>query len=108
MLKGKPYGSLTYSVSYYPVAVPVKDESGAEVPIESASGILQLTISQAKSLDPKHSLAKQYSPYTIAKMEGKEVMRTKVLKRTNNPVWEVTAELGAPCRWVALMQSECA
>jgi len=93
MAKGKPYGSLTYSVSYYPVAVPVKDESGAEVPIESVSGILHITISQAKSLDPKRSLAKQYSPYTLVKVEGKEILRTKVLKRTNNPVWEEATEV---------------
>ncbi|KAG9301118.1 hypothetical protein G9A89_012501 [Geosiphon pyriformis] len=89
ILDGKEHGTLRFDAMWYPVA-----PQGPEDPVvESNSGILRLTIHQAKDLDAKHSLVGQYNPYAELNYNGANILTTKIKKRTNNPVWEEFKEI---------------
>ncbi|CAI2166045.1 12500_t:CDS:10 [Funneliformis geosporum] len=88
LYEGKPHGEIQFDAIWYPVA-EIKDEE----PIESNVGVLRFNIHQAKDLDPSRSLVGQYNPYAELLLNGKSVLKTKTLKRTNNPVWEEPVEM---------------
>ncbi|KAJ1914688.1 Tricalbin-2 [Tieghemiomyces parasiticus] len=90
---GKPAGELYWSGAYFPVATPVKDAEGTELPMESNSGLLRFTVVQASDLDTRHSSVGQYSPYVVVYLNGKVILRTKTMKRSNKPMWSESHEL---------------
>ncbi|KAJ1980045.1 Tricalbin-2, partial [Dimargaris cristalligena] len=89
----KPAGELYWSGAYFPVATPIKDEEGMELPVESDSGLLRFTVVQATELDTRRSTVGQYSPYVVIYLNGKIIHRTKTIKRTNKPIWSESQEL---------------
>ncbi|KAJ1979531.1 Tricalbin-2, partial [Dimargaris verticillata] len=89
----KPGGQLYWSGAYFPVATPIKDESGQELPVESNSGLLRFTVYQAHDLDTRWSSVGQYSPYVVAYLNNTQIFRTKTIKRSNKPMWGESMEL---------------
>lgn len=86
-------GSLKMTAIYSPVVPPVKEEDGTEKPVESNIGILHITLNQAKELDTSVSMVGQLSPYALIRVNGKQIKKTKILKRHNTPVWEESVEV---------------
>jgi len=71
-----------------------KKEDGTIEPVpETNTGILRYTVHQAKDLDASKSLIGQLSPYVLKTLNGRESGKTKVMKRTNNPIWEEPSEI---------------
>ena len=90
MHEGKPRGELKFDAVYYPVLTPIKLADGTEDPVpETSSGVVRLTVHQAKELDPRD---KQIDPYAKVLLNSVVVSRTPTLKRTPNPVWERPVE----------------
>ena len=88
MSNGRNRGLLEADVRFFPVLSGAKMEDGTEAPPpESLTGIAKLTVEQAKELDGTKSMFGQLNPYAVLLLNGKEVHTSKVLKRTNNPVW---------------------
>ena len=86
---GKPRGTVSCDLRFFPVLEPTKNEDGVdEPPPESNQGILRFTVQQAKDLDGTKSLVGLLNPYAMLFLNGKEVHQTKHLKRTNNPIWD--------------------
>lgn len=90
MHEGKPRGELKFDAVYYPVLTPIALADGTIDPIpETSSGVVRLTVHQAKELDPRD---KQIDPFAKVMLNGVVVHRTQTLKRTPNPVWERPTE----------------
>jgi len=89
MANGKLRGIIQADVRFFPVLEGRKLEDGEteEVP-ESNTGIARFTIEQAKDLDGSKSLIGTLNPYAVLLVNGKEVLQTRKLKRTNAPVWD--------------------
>ncbi|KXX80143.1 Tricalbin-3 [Madurella mycetomatis] len=86
---GKARGVLLTDIRFFPVLEPQKLEDGTvEPPPESNQGILRFTVEQAKELDGSKSMVGLLNPYAMLLLNGKEVHKTKTLKRTNNPIWD--------------------
>ena len=89
MANGKPRGIIQADVRFFPVLEGVKSEDGeTEVVPESNTGIARFTVEQAKDLDGSKSLIGTLNPYAVLLLNGKEVLQTRKLKRTNAPVWD--------------------
>lgn len=89
MANGKPRGIIQANVNFFPVLEGRKLEDGStEAPPESNTGIARFTVEQAKDLDGTKSLIGQLNPYAILLLNGKEIHKTRKLKRTNNPIWD--------------------
>ena len=85
---GRPRGTVTCDIRFFPVLEGRKLEGGIEEPPpESATGIAKFTVEQAKDLDGSKSLIGQLNPYAVLLLNGKEVQISQKLKRTNNPIW---------------------
>ncbi|KAK9727873.1 Tricalbin-2 [Basidiobolus ranarum] len=84
---GKESGELLYDLAYYPVIPPVKNEDGTESPVESNSGILKVFIHQAKDL------SSTCDAYGTVKLNGNAILKTQVIKKKNNPLWEKNVEM---------------
>jgi Ca2+-dependent lipid-binding protein len=56
------------------------------------SGVVRLTVHQAKDLDYKISSIGQLNPYAHVLLRGEHIHKTQILKRTNNPVFESPTE----------------
>ncbi|KAF2111010.1 hypothetical protein BDV96DRAFT_583272 [Lophiotrema nucula] len=95
MSGGRPRGILQCDVRFFPVLEgEVLEDGTKEPPPESRTGIASFTIEQAKDLDGSKSLVGQLSPYAILLLNGHEVQKSKVMKRTNQPIWpDATKEL---------------
>lgn len=89
MANGKLRGIIQADVRFFPVLEGRKLEDGGteEVP-ESNTGIARFTVEQAKDLDGSKSLIGTLNPYAVLLLNGKEVLQTRKLKRTNAPVWD--------------------
>jgi Ca2+-dependent lipid-binding protein len=89
MANGKLRGIIQADVRFFPVLEGRKLEDGEteEVP-ESNTGIARFTVEQAKDLDGSKSLIGTLNPYAVLLLNGKEVLQTRKLKRTNAPVWD--------------------
>ncbi|KAF1952858.1 tricalbin [Byssothecium circinans] len=88
MSGGRPRGILQCDVRFFPVLEGEVLEGGVkEPPPESRTGIAKFTIEQAKDLDASKSTIGQLSPYAILLLNGREVHKSTVMKRTNKPVW---------------------
>lgn len=94
MVNGKEKGQVSCDIRFFPVLEGrVLEDGTKEPPPESNTGILRYTISQAKDLDSSKSLVGQLSPYACQLVDKKLVLKTKVMKRTNNPIWEESHEM---------------
>lgn len=82
--EGKNRGEIRYSTMYFPLpySLDVSVKNDQELP---SSGILNITIHQAKELDASKSISGKYNPFINILLNGQEVHTTKVKKRTNSP-----------------------
>ena len=89
MANGKTRGVIQADVRFFPVLEGIKSEDGEteEVP-ESNTGIARFTVEQAKGLDGSKSMIGTLNPYAVLLLNGKEVLQTRKLKRTNAPIWD--------------------
>ena len=88
---GKARGVVSCDLRFFPVLEAAKNEEGKlEPPPESNQGILRFTVEQAKDLDGTKSLVGLLNPYATLFLNGKTVHETKKLKRTNNPIWDLS------------------
>ncbi|KAL5423932.1 hypothetical protein PMIN04_003602 [Paraphaeosphaeria minitans] len=85
---GRSRGVIQADIRFFPVLEGETLEGGVkEPPPESRTGIAKFTIEQAKELDHEKSLIGQLSPYAMLLLNGREVHRSTVMKRTNQPVF---------------------
>ena len=64
--------------------------------VDANSGILRINLHQVKELDAKKSMAGKWSPYAEVLLNNRRVLKSKIIKRSNNPVWEETVEVFVP------------
>ena len=89
MANGKARGIIQADIRFFPVLSGRKLEDGSEESVpESNTGIARLTVEQGKDLDGTKSLIGQLNPYAVLLLNGKEIHKTRKLKRTNNPIWD--------------------
>lgn len=95
MSGGRARGILQADVRFFPVLGGTKLADGTqEPPPESRTGICKFTIEQAKDMDGSKSLVGQLSPYAVLLLNGREIHKSRVMKRTNQPIWpDATKEL---------------
>ena len=78
MYEGKERGALVYDAIYFPVILPKKEDDGhggvTEVKSESKTGIVSLTLHQAKELSGNHP-----NPVARVTMRKNEVRATNFL-----------------------------
>jgi Ca2+-dependent lipid-binding protein len=85
---GRPRGILQADVRFFPVLEGVTLQDGTkEPPPESRTGIIKFTIEQAKELDGTKSMIGALSPYAVLLLNGREVAKSRTMKRTNIPIW---------------------
>ncbi|KAK4689249.1 hypothetical protein P7C73_g857, partial [Tremellales sp. Uapishka_1] len=95
---GKDRGELRYDISFYPVLVPSKLPDGTVEPLpDTATGIVRLTIHQAKELDVTRAHG-DLNPFAKVFLGGsrKPVHTTAIMKHANQPVWESSCEFLVP------------
>jgi len=97
MQDGKDRGNLKYNISFYPVLKPTSAPDGTIEPApESHTGIVRLTIHQAKDLDLSRTTG-HLSPYAAVYLgSNQEIHRTATMKASNTPVWESSIEFLVP------------
>lgn len=95
MSGGRPRGVLQADVRFFPVLEGETLEDGTkEPPPESRTGIAKFTVEQAKDLDGSKSMIGTLSPYAVLLLNQREVHKSRVMKRTNQPIWpDATKEL---------------
>jgi len=95
MSGGRPRGLLQADVRFFPVLEGTKLEDGTlEPPPESRTGICKFTIEQAKDMDGSKSMIGQLNPYAVLLLNGREIHKSRVMKRTNQPIWpDATKEM---------------
>ncbi|PLW09166.1 hypothetical protein PCASD_23053 [Puccinia coronata f. sp. avenae] len=99
MHQGKPRGEIRLSMVYHPCLVPKQLENGeTEYVPETTAGVSRLVLHQAKELDYKRTGTSNLSPYAKVYLNGKQILKTPVIKRTNNPVYEVFTEILVPSK----------
>ncbi|KAJ4299908.1 Tricalbin-2 [Kalmusia sp. IMI 367209] len=88
MSGGRSRGILQADIRFFPVLEgEILDDGTKEPPPESRTGIAKFVVEQAKELDGEKSMIGQLNPYAMLLLNGREVHRSQVLKRTNQPVW---------------------
>jgi Ca2+-dependent lipid-binding protein len=88
MSGGRPRGLLQADVRFFPVLEGETLQDGTkQPPPESRTGIIKFTVEQAKELDGTKSMIGQLSPYAILLLNGREVHKSRTMKRTNIPIW---------------------
>ena len=95
---GKDRGELRYDLSYFPVIKPQKAADGTIEPLpDTATGIVRLTIHQAKDLDVTRAHG-DLNPFAKVFLGGsnKPVHSTQILKKANSPIWESHCEFLVP------------
>ncbi|KZT58286.1 tricalbin [Calocera cornea HHB12733] len=102
MRDGREMGEIQFDVSFFPVLQPLKGATGEPEPLpDTKTGILRLTLHQAKELDTSKTgslTVRELNPYAKVSLGTQEVHRTKLAKGTNNPVWESAKEMLIPDR----------
>lgn len=95
MSGGRPRGILQADVRFFPVLEGTTLEDGTKEPApESRTGIIKFTVEQAKDMDGSKSIIGQLSPYAVLLLNGREVHKSRVMKRTNQPIWpDATKEM---------------
>ncbi|KAL6704691.1 Tricalbin-2 [Coniothyrium glycines] len=88
MSGGRPRGIVQADVRFFPVLEGTTLEDGTkEPPPESRTGICKFTVEQAKDMDGSKSMIGQLSPYAVLLLNGREIHKSRVMKRTNQPIW---------------------
>ncbi|KAL9050095.1 MAG: hypothetical protein Q9162_006833 [Coniocarpon cinnabarinum] len=87
MAGGKARGIIQADIRFFPVLEGEKNADGTVTTPESNTGIAKFTVEQAKDLDGSRSFVGQLNPYAVLLLNGKEIKISKILKRTNNPIW---------------------
>ncbi|KAH7121139.1 C2 domain-containing protein [Dendryphion nanum] len=92
---GRPRGVVQADIRFFPVLeAPKLDDGTVEPPPESRTGIAKFTVEQAKELDGSKSMVGQLNPYAVLLLNGREIHKSKIMKRTNQPIWpDATKEL---------------
>jgi len=99
MHQGKPRGEIRLSMVYHPCLMPKQLENGETEPVpETTAGVARLVIHQAKELDYKRTGTSNLSPYAKVYLNGRQILKTAVIKRTNNPVYEAFTETLIPSK----------
>ncbi|RMZ68452.1 membrane bound c2 domain [Pyrenophora seminiperda CCB06] len=95
MSGGRARGIVSADVRFFPVLEGTTlDDGTKEPPPESRTGICKFTVEQAKDMDGSKSLIGQLSPYAILLLNGHEIHKSRVMKRTNQPIWpDATKEM---------------
>nr|ODN95971.1 transmembrane protein [Cryptococcus depauperatus CBS 7855] len=100
---GKDRGGLRYDLSYFPVLKSEKNPDGSIEPLpDTQTGIVRLTIHQAKDLNMSKSVSglsgNALNPFARVFLGGSkhEVHKTKTLKHANQPIWEEACEFLVP------------
>ncbi|RAR10473.1 membrane bound c2 domain-containing protein [Stemphylium lycopersici] len=95
MSGGRARGIVSADVRFFPVLEGAVLEDGTkEPPPESRTGICKFTVEQAKDMDGSKSMIGQLSPYAVLLLNGHEIHRSRVMKRTNQPIWpDATKEM---------------
>jgi Ca2+-dependent lipid-binding protein len=95
MSGGRPRGILQADVRFFPVLEGATLDDGTKEPApESRTGIIKFTVEQAKDMDGTKSMVGQLSPYAVLLLNGREVHKSRVMKRTNKPIWpDATKEM---------------
>ncbi|KAI4671195.1 uncharacterized protein J4E88_009228 [Alternaria novae-zelandiae] len=95
MSGGRARGLVTADVRFFPVLEGTTLEDGTkEPPPESRTGICKFTVEQAKDMDGSKSMIGQLSPYAVLLLNGHEIHKSRVMKRTNQPIWpDATKEM---------------
>ncbi|EIW86483.1 tricalbin [Coniophora puteana RWD-64-598 SS2] len=90
---GKDKGSVRFNLSFFPVLKP-EHVDGTDVLPETKTGIVRLTIHQAKDLDHTKSLSGELNPFAKVYLGNSTTAThsTALIKHTNNPVWESATE----------------
>ncbi|KAK0530378.1 Tricalbin-2 [Tilletia horrida] len=93
VLDAKDRGEVQYSLSYYPVIKPEKGEDGKEKPLpNTTSGVVRLSIFQAKELDKRSGLINELNPFARIRLNGNRIKDSKTVKRTHNPAFDINTE----------------
>ncbi|KAH9272619.1 hypothetical protein BASA83_005124 [Batrachochytrium salamandrivorans] len=79
----KRTGQIRFDMSYFPIP-----EVAPEVPLESRSGILSISVHQGKEL----ASSKSACPDCAIEINGVSVARTSVKKHTNAPTWNFSCD----------------
>ncbi|KAF2124600.1 tricalbin [Dothidotthia symphoricarpi CBS 119687] len=87
MSGGRPRGILQADVRFFPVLEGALVGGVREPAPESRTGIAKFTVEMAKDLDGSKSMIGQLSPYAVLLLNGHEVHKSRVMKRTNQPIW---------------------
>ncbi|KAL0077106.1 C2 domain-containing protein [Phycomyces blakesleeanus] len=86
---GKSISDLRVDLHYLPISKPIKNIDGTIEPaVESNSGVLRLTVHECSDLE-----GDKISPYVRLIISGTEKLKTPVVKRNNNPSYEVSQEM---------------
>lgn len=95
MSGGRARGILSADIRFFPVLEGSTLADGTkEPPPESRTGIIKFTVEQAKDMDGSKSIVGQLSPYAVLLLNGREVHKSRVMKRTNQPIWpDATKEM---------------
>ena len=95
---GKERGELRYDLAYFPVLQPQKAADGTVEPLpDTSTGIVRLTIHQAKDLDISREHG-TLNPFAKIFLGGSKqpVHVTPILKKANAPIWESHCEFLVP------------
>lgn len=88
MSNNRSRGIVQADIRFFPVLEGETLGDGTkEPPPESNTGIAKFTLEQAKDLDGSKSLVGNLSPYAVLLLNGHEVHKSRIMKRTNNPIW---------------------
>ncbi|KAJ8102090.1 C2 domain-containing protein [Lipomyces tetrasporus] len=94
---GKERGEIVFDARFFPVLTGKTLEDGTvEPPPQLNTGIVRFTLHQAKDLElaaKKGFASAGLNPFAIYAVDGKEVHSTRILKRTNTPIWDEAHEL---------------
>lgn len=102
---GKDRGELRYDLSFFPVLKATKAVDGTMEPLpDTQTGIVRLTIHQAKDLDWTRGTS-DLNPFARVLLGGskKPVHQTPVMKHANQPIWESSCELLVPEKHISVV-----
>ncbi|KAK9376941.1 C2 domain-containing protein [Lipomyces chichibuensis] len=94
---GKERGEVVFDARFFPTLLGKTLEDGTvEPPPQLNTGIVRFTLHQAKDLElaaKKGFASAGLNPFAVYSVDGKAVHTTKVMKRTNTPVWDEAHEV---------------
>lgn len=93
---GKERGDLIFDARFFPILTgKTLDDGTVEPPPQISTGIVRFTLHQCKDLDKaarKGFASGGLNPFAKYYLDGKLIHTTRLLKRTNDPVWDEAKE----------------